>query len=51
MAKEMLSSPQAKWALVAIVAAVAMVIGFFLGRLRPCETSPMGKCADLTSDE
>ena len=33
MAKEMLSSPQAKWALVAIVAAVAMVIGFFLGRL------------------
>lgn len=33
MAKEMFASPQAKWALVAIVAAVAMVIGFFLGRI------------------
>ena len=51
MANEMLASPQARWALVAIVAAVAMAIGFFLGRMRCCETSPMGKCADLTSDE
>ena len=51
MAKEMLSSPQAKWALVAIVAAVAMVIGFFLGRMRCCETSPMDENADLTGNE
>jgi carbon monoxide dehydrogenase subunit G len=32
MAGEFLSSPQAKWALVAIVAAFAMLIGFLLGR-------------------
>ena len=51
MAKEMLASPHARWALVAIVAAVAMAIGFFLGRMRCCETSPVGECADLTSDE
>jgi uncharacterized protein len=51
MAKEMLSTPQAKWALVAIVAAVAMVIGFILGRLGSCETSPVCECTDLTGNE
>ena len=42
MAKEMLSSPQARWALVAIVAAVAMLVGFFLGRI--C-------CTELPEDD
>lgn len=34
MANEFLASPQAKWALLALVAAIALVIGFLLGRKR-----------------
>ena len=33
MAGEMLSQPQTLWAVIAIVAAVAMVVGFLLGRM------------------
>jgi carbon monoxide dehydrogenase subunit G len=33
MAGEMLSQPQTLWAIVALVAAVAMVVGFLLGRM------------------
>jgi carbon monoxide dehydrogenase subunit G len=38
MAGEMLSQPQTLWAVVAIVAAVAMVVGFLLGRASRNET-------------
>ena len=33
MAGEMLSSPETMWAIVAIVAAIALVFGFLLGKL------------------